>query len=120
VKAANDAVRFVVEIAALIAVGYWGFHEHSSWLAKLVLGLGAPVLIAVVWGLWMAPQSSRRAGEGTRVVLEVLIFGSATASLAASTGAILAITFAAVAAVNAVLDHFVAHRSQAGLPDQSQ
>jgi hypothetical protein len=72
-KAANDAVRFVVEVAVLIAVGYWGFHEHSSWLAKLALGAGAPLLIAVVWGLWMAPQSSRRAGEGTRVVLEVLI-----------------------------------------------
>jgi len=60
VKAANDALRFVVEIAAL---AYWGFHEHTSWPAKLVLGLAGPVLIAVVWGLWMAPQSSRRPGR---------------------------------------------------------
>jgi hypothetical protein len=108
VKAANDAVRFVVELAALIAIGYWGFHDHSSWLAKLVLGLGAPLLIAVVWSVWMAPQSSRRAGEGTRAVLEVLIFGAATAALAASTGVVLAIIFAAVAAANAVLDHVLA------------
>lgn len=41
-------------------------------------------------------------------MLEVLIFGAATAALAASTGAALAIILAVVAATNAILDHALA------------
>jgi Protein of unknown function (DUF2568) len=108
VKAANDAIRFLVEIAALVAVSYWGFHDHSSWTGKLILGIGAPVLVAATWAIWMAPQSGRRAPEGMRAVIEIVIFGLATAALAASTGAVLAIVFAAVAGVNTVLDHALA------------
>lgn len=111
-KAVNDAVRFLVELAAPAAVCYWGFRDHSSWVAKLVFGIGGPVLIASTWGIWMAPQSKRRATEGIRVLLEVVIFALATAALAASTGAALAIIFAVVAAVNAALDHALARGQQ--------
>ena len=104
-KAANDALRFLVEIAALLAVGYWAFHNHSSWAAKLILGIGGPLLIAAAWAIWMAPRSPRRAAEGMCAVIEVVIFGLSTAALAASTGAALAVVFAAIAAANAVLDH---------------
>ena len=86
-KGINDAVRFLVELAVLAAVGYWGFHDHSSWAVKLVLGVGGPVLIATAWGIWMAPQSNRRAPEGMRALLEVLIFALATALVASTGGA---------------------------------
>jgi hypothetical protein len=45
-----------------------------------------------------------------RALLEVLIFALATAALAASTGAVLAVTFGVVATVNAVLDHALARK----------
>jgi Protein of unknown function (DUF2568) len=96
----------------LAVVGYWGFHDHASWAAKLVFGAGGPILIATVWGMLMAPRSSRRASEGVRALLEVVIFGLATAALVASTRAGLAITFAVVAAVNALLDHALARTPQ--------
>ncbi len=105
VKAANDAIRFLVELAALAAIAYWGFHEHSSWVLKLVLGVGGPVLTAAAWGLWMAPQSKRRAPEGYRALLEAVIFGAATAALFASGVVALGVAFGVVAAVNTVLDH---------------
>lgn len=111
-KAANEAVRFLVELAALAAIGYWGFHDHSTWPAKFVLGIGGPLLIASAWAIWMAPQSHRRAGEGVRALLEVAIFGSAIAALAASTGTALAVIFGTVAVVNAVLDHLLARQLQ--------
>lgn len=109
-KAANDTIRFVVEIAALVAISYWGFHDHSSWAEKLILGIGVPVLVAAAWAIWMAPQSGRRAPEGMRAVLEIVIFGLATTALATSTGAVLAIVFAAVAGVNTVIDHALSRR----------
>ena len=105
-KPANDAVRFlVVELGSLAAVAYWGFHEHSAWGAKVLLGVGGPLLIAVVWGIWMAPRASRRAPEGVRTLIELVIFGTATAALAASAGAGLAIAFGAIALANTVLEH---------------
>lgn len=113
-KAANDSVRFLVELAALVAVGYWGFHDHSAWTTKLLIGIGGPVLIASVWAIWMAPESKRRAPEGIRAGLELVIFGGATASLAASTGPALATLFAVIAGLNAVLDHALAR----GGPDR--
>ena len=113
-KAANDVVRFLVEVATLIAVGYWGFHEHGSWLAKLVLGIGAPLLIAVGLECVDGAAVISTGRRGRRAVLEVLIFGFATAALAASTSAILAIIFGVVAGVNAVLDHALGRRREAG------
>ena len=46
--AANLALRFFLELAALAALAYWGFHTGRSVLADVVLGLGAPLLAAVV------------------------------------------------------------------------
>ena len=76
VKATNDAIRFLVELAPLAAVCYWGLHNHSSWAAKIVLGIGAPLLMAAVWAVWMAPQSEHRMAERGRVLIELVIFGS--------------------------------------------
>ena len=67
----------------------------------------------------MAPRSSRRAPEGVRASLEVAIFELATAALVASTGAGRGpkITFAVVAARNALLDHALA-RTRPACPPQ--
>ena len=103
VKMANLALRLLVELAALVAVGYWGFHTGGNVAAKLGLGVGAIVLFAVVWGVLMAPRSSRRAREPWYTLLEIVIFGLATAALAVAGQPILALVFGAVAAINAVL-----------------
>ena len=113
-KVANDVARFLVELATLAAVAYWGFHEHSSWVLKLVLGVGSPLVIAAIWGIWMAPQSRRRAPESLRVLIELAIFGGATAALIASDATVLAIVFAVVAVVNAALDHALSRPRSGG------
>ena len=41
------AVRFVCELAMLAALGYWGFTVGDG-LGAWVLGVGAPLLAAVV------------------------------------------------------------------------
>jgi hypothetical protein len=103
IKLANLALRFFVELAALVAVAFWGFHTGGSLLTKLGLGLGAAVLFVVVWGLLMAPRSSRQAPEPWFTLLEVVIFGLATAALAFAGQPILALVFAIVTAINAIL-----------------
>ena len=49
-------VRFLCELAMLAALAYWGFtvgEGVGAWL----LGLGAPLLAAVVWGAVVAPRA---------------------------------------------------------------
>ena len=37
----NLAVRFLLEIAALVAIGYWGFSQHSGiWRASYLASAG--------------------------------------------------------------------------------
>ena len=45
IKGTNLLLRFLLE---LCAVGYWGFKTGSGIAAKIGLGIGAPLVIAVV------------------------------------------------------------------------
>lgn len=55
-KAANLVLRFLLELGALAALGYWGLHTGSNELLHWLLGIGVPLLAAVVWGLFIAPR----------------------------------------------------------------
>ncbi len=102
IKGANLALRFLLEIGVLAALGYWGFQVGSGW-TKVLLGVGAPLLAAVVWGVFLAPASSTRLSEPPRLILEIVVFASAAAALAATGHTALALAFALVAAVNRTL-----------------
>ena len=62
-RSVNLVVRLLCELALLVALAVWGFHAGSGLAGDLVLGLGAPLLAAVVWGLWVAPASRRRLAD---------------------------------------------------------
>src|SRR5258706_4542265 len=55
--AANEALAFLLELAALAALAAWGFAVGDGGLAKAALAIGAPLLAAVVWGLFAAPRA---------------------------------------------------------------
>jgi hypothetical protein len=67
---ANLTVAFLLELCALAALGYWGLRAASGPAAKAALGIGAPLLAAVLWGLFAAPPRprgrKRRPGEPLR------------------------------------------------------
>jgi hypothetical protein len=96
------AVRFALELAALVALGYWGFTTEGGTVKKIVLGLGAPLLAAVLWGLFASPKA--RFGNAVRqAAVEIAVFGSAALALAAARHTQLAVAFAVVAVVDSVL-----------------
>jgi Protein of unknown function (DUF2568) len=49
-----------------------------------VLGIGAPVVAAAVWGAFVAPRARWPVPAGVRVVIELVLFGVAAAALAAA------------------------------------
>jgi hypothetical protein len=79
----NLAVRFFLEIAALIAIGYWSWAQHTGFL-RVVLVIVLPLLAAFLWGTFRTPEdasANRKAPVPIpgwiRLLLELVFFGFA-------------------------------------------
>jgi Protein of unknown function (DUF2568) len=96
VKALSLTVRFACELASLAAVGWWG------WTVTPALGVALPVLVAVVWGAWIAPKARRRLADPLRLALELAIFAGATASFVAVGQWVVGFVFAVAAVATAI------------------
>ncbi len=77
----NLAIRFLLEVSALIAIGFWGWHLSESWY-RYVFALGIPLTAAVIWGTFAVPDDPSRSGKAPvpvpgimRLVIEIAIFG---------------------------------------------
>lgn len=82
--AINMALRFVLELCALGGLGYWGFTMGPGTIGKIMLGLGAPILAAVLWGMFVAPKAVRPLHDPAKLLVELLVFGGAAAGLYAA------------------------------------
>jgi len=102
-KMINLAVRFLLELCLLVAVGYWGFITGSGWLLKFLLGIGGPVSIAITWGMFISPKAAYRLHGFMLLSLEALLFGLAVAALYGTQNYSLAWSYAAVVIFNRIL-----------------
>ncbi len=102
-KSINLGVRFLLELCMLAAVGYWGFKTGSDWSLKILLGIGAPLLIAIIWGMFGAPKANFHLQGFMLFILEALVFGSGVAALYATKNYSLSWVFAAITIVNRIL-----------------
>ncbi|MEV5569220.1 YrdB family protein [Spirillospora sp. NPDC052269] len=105
-KGANMAVMFFLELGVLISVGYWGFTLGSNWAVRIIVGLGAPVVMGTLWGLFAAgggDNATYPLHGIARGAFEMAWFGTAALALYASAALTPALIFAAVYVVNAVL-----------------
>ncbi|MET9486152.1 YrdB family protein [Nocardia sp. NPDC006630] len=101
IKALNATVAFALELATLVAVGYWPFTWQQSTAVRAFAGLGLAAVMASVWGTFGSPGSSL-SGVG-RIVFEVCWFGVGIAAVYVMRRRRLALGFAVVFVVNAVL-----------------
>ncbi len=102
-KSINLGVAFLLELCMLAALAYWGFQTGQTLLVRLVLGIGAPVLAALIWGRYMAPLSATRLTGAAYLVLKFVLFGLAALGLATTGQITLAIIFAVISVINQVL-----------------
>ena len=97
-KAANLALRFFLELAALAALAYWG------WGVTWVLAILAPAAWIVLWATFGSPKARVTLSTTQRIVFEALVFGAAAAALWAAGQPVWAVVlFGAWAANRAVL-----------------
>lgn len=102
-RAANLAVRFLLELCALAALGVWGWHAPGPLAVRLVAAAAAPLAGAMVWGTWVAPKAPRRLPDPLRLGVELLVFGNAVVGLLATGNPGWALALAAAYAVSVAL-----------------
>ena len=105
---ANEALAFLLELAALAGLCWWGLQVGPNLGAQLALGIGAPVVLIVVWALFCAPKARVKLPRGPLMVLRTVLLLSAAAAVFAAgrptTGwQVAAIIFAVVILLNAVI-----------------
>ena len=102
-KGTNLLVRFLLELCMLATVGYWGFRTGSGWVMKVILGTGLPLLIAVVWGLFVAPKAIYPLRGPAHLGLGFVLLGTGAIALFASHRADLGWIYAVSLVANQVL-----------------
>jgi hypothetical protein len=96
-------VRFLCELALLAALAYWGFSVGNG-VAAWLLGLGAPLLAAIVWGAVVAPKARWPVPIQVRVVIELVLFAMAAAALAVAGRPVLAVVLGGAALATSFLN----------------
>jgi len=100
VSAANLALRFLLELALLAALAYWGAHATASPLLAALLAVLAPLSAAALWGACVSPKARVALPPRGRLAVELCLFALAGAALAAAGQPRLALALAAGVAVH--------------------
>jgi hypothetical protein len=104
----NLVLAFLLEIAALIATGYWGWTQHEG-IGRIVLTIGVPVVLAAVWGVFRVNNDPNEAlveiPGWLRLILELGFFAIAAILLYAAGQPQAALIFAAVVVLHYVTSY---------------
>lgn len=80
----NLGLRFLLEIAALVSLGIWGWQKGDG-LVRFLLAVGVPLLAAILWATFRVPNDPGTAPIAIpgilRLVLELAFFAFATWAL---------------------------------------
>ncbi|MEU4170254.1 YrdB family protein [Streptomyces sp. NPDC026665] len=79
--AANEILAFVVELAALACLSWWGFTVGDSAVLHILLGLGVPLAAIVLWALFAAPKARLRPGLPGVLLVKAVVLGGGAAAL---------------------------------------
>jgi hypothetical protein len=116
---ANEGLAFLVEWLALAALAWWGAQTGSGLIAGLLLGIGAPLAAAVVWGLYASPKAPIELPLAGVIAVKAAVFVTAMICVDLIGHRTLAIGFGVVAAattVIATLDRDAAFRRDSPSP----
>ncbi len=104
IQALNMGLRFVLELIALAAIGYGGWHLGEGPFLSWGLAVGLVVVAAFCWGAF------RVSGDGgpplvetppqLRLLLEAIVFGGAVGLLALAGQSVLALILGVVIVIH--------------------
>jgi Protein of unknown function (DUF2568) len=82
-RAANDVLRFCLELTALAGLAVWGRRTGPTGV-NVALAIAAPLAAAALWGAFVAPKARRHPRDPWRLLLEVTVFGAGSLAWAAA------------------------------------
>ena len=93
------ALRFALEMAALIAFGYWGYTAHGGPVMRIGFAVLAPMTVALFWGTFVAPKAALSLQPWLKQALALVVFALASSTLAAR----------GISGLSEMLKHYEAH-----------
>ncbi|MFJ5833481.1 YrdB family protein [Streptomyces sp. NPDC093089] len=99
----NEGLAFLLELAALAVLAWWGWDAADNVALRLLLAVAAPALAAFVWGLFAAPKARIPLPIPGVLVVKALVFGAAALALHALDRPSAALAFAVVVLLNTAL-----------------
>lgn len=91
-----DIIRAVILIAAIASLTLWGFAMWAfPW--NVVLGIGAPLIVLLIWALFLSPRPVLRLHPFVRAAVELLIYLGVTVAWWSMDQAWVGLGFAVVA-----------------------
>ncbi len=119
---ANLALRFTLELAAIVGLTLIGLQATSGW-ARLLLAAGLPTVGVVAWVIFRVPEdpSSKghapvEVGGATRLAIEIVVFVAGLGGFILAGWSVASLLFAS----GIVIHHFASHRRIAWLLTQQQ
>jgi Protein of unknown function (DUF2568) len=103
------ALQFLLELAALAALAYWGYSTGDGGFAQIALAVAAPLVAATAWALFGSPRAPLHLTGASRLLLELAFFGSAAVALAAARQVVPAIAFAVLGLANIAFLNALGH-----------
>ncbi|WP_243230719.1 YrdB family protein [Microbacterium sp. CIAB417] len=97
-----DIVRVVILLVSLASLALWGF---ASWDMpwNIVLGIGTPVVVLLVWALFLSPRPVLRLHPFLRAAVELLVYVGVTIAWWSMGQALIGSVFAVVAIAAGVI-----------------
>lgn len=81
-KAILLTVFFLLELAAIAVFGFWGYQFNAGQVVKIILAVGAPLVMIIVWGMFLSPKASVPIfSYPVRTALKLFVFIVASAAL---------------------------------------
>lgn len=96
-------VAFLLELAVLVAVGYYAFTLRTSTAVHLIVGIGGPVVMAVLWGVFASPNASVPLHGVVNAAFQLAWFGVGVLALLLANRSPFAISLAAVYGLNSLI-----------------
>jgi hypothetical protein len=96
----SEALRFFLELGAVLALGFWGAQTASTMPLQAVLAIGAPAALIVVWALFVAPRAVYQIPRLAQAVAGGLLLEVAAAALVVAGQPVIGLVFGAIVAVD--------------------
>ena len=101
---ANLGLRFLLELGALAAVGYWGWTTGDA-AARWALAAGSVAAVGLVWGLFVSPKATIEVARPLQFAVELAVWTAAGAALHAAGNTRLALAFVGASVVSGALNY---------------